>query len=962
MKTSIPILRIGLITLLIFLSTLVQGQMSWQASGPSNNEYNEKFAIQSSISRIALVNDHPDIILIGTNWGEIYRSTNKGESWDNISLNLPNSRMIQVLEIHPLEHNKIFAASRSRLFYSNDTGLSWQILLELDNIDPRALHIDPLNNSILLTSAKGSFFSSDMGLNWLQTDTDAGFDLIATPGQYSTVYLLKSSQSNTNMNLVQSFDSGFSFTEDQLIWDTLPIQEFKHGKLTLSSEDPEKIFIYLSGNQSNEDNNNLGLWVYNTNSGTLTKHYNGAPYTNDHPNLLTINNGSNFTKGFNYVHILANPQNAQELLFGAINLFSSTNSGIDFQNQTVISEHAPDGYSMNVRDMASNGLVSYIATDGGLYKSTNFFNDGNYELITDNIQGAFCYDFSHAWHSRSFVSSGEYNGSFARRPSYPDSKTKYAGGIENTFTALNLYSEQVFFNQELNFVHIPNNINLNTTVNPNYFKINPNSNKLPVKNTSLRNHPRRYNIAFIGQDNKLMKSENGGHTFYTAFSFNTSLMVTEIEISRINPDLMFLVLQGKASNSNSKQLMKSTDGGSTWTAIDLPQNLTDKHLLIALDANEEESIYLTQKKPSNSERIFHSDNAGQSWDPINSASLPKHFIHDLIFLTGYENGLIVCTEKSIYRQEANSGWQLLNHGLPNQISTSKANFYYKEGILQISSYGKGLWSMDLEESQLKPKATISVDKILASANCLDLAIFKFFDYSMVQKDQYSIQWDFEDAYIVYEIDDYKKNIVFNTPGIKTVALSIIDSAGNIVDRDSITVTVNLKDIDTSVDIDFEASSLDLGLDTLYPHYEAGRVFIETGGFGGSDACFWLNNKNISSNKKRMIPLAVNLSNMENPHLEFDLAYAQFACVYDIFTVYSKSCEDPDFTTNTVYNTEDLKTTETEEMNFMPSPDQWKKFSIPLTNLQQAERAFIYLEQLTPDGNNLFIDNIKIIDY
>ena len=125
---------------------------------------------------------------------------------------------------------------------------------------------------------------------------------------------------------------------------------------------------------------------------------------------------------------------------------------------------------------------------------------------------------------------------------------------------------------------------------------------------------------------------------------------------------------------------------------------------------------------------------------------------------------------------------------------------------------------------------------------------------------------------------------------------------------------------------------------------------------------WLNNKNIPSNKKGMIPLAVNLSSMENPHLEFDLAYAQFACVDDLFIVYSKSCEDPDFTTNVVYHTEDLKTTEIEEMNFMPSPNQWKKFSIPLTNLQKAERAFIYLEQLTPNGNNLFIDNIKIIDY
>jgi photosystem II stability/assembly factor-like uncharacterized protein len=959
MKTTKPILLIGNTILLLLFSIYSNAQEIWLPTGPFNNSYNNKFALQATISQIDLSKTDPNLILAGTHAGEIYKSTDGGNNWINISLKLPNKRPIKVLKIHPGDNKKIFAGTQSRIFLSQDNGNSWQVLFELDNTNPRAIQINPNTNSAVFTSEKGTYRSINSYTNWTKIDPDPGFDLISIPNEPEILFLLKHEPSSDQLNLTNSIDDGLSFSGPQLIWDQNPISDFQSGKLTLSAADQNKVFIYLSGNQNPTDNNNLGLWVYERDSETLTKTYGGGPYDTNHPNLLTSNAQSSFVKGFDYINIIANPQNANELLFGAINMFSSEDQGLTFTATNSISQHAPPGYYMNVRDLACLDGTCYIATDAGLYKSTNFFKDDNYELITGQIQSANCYDFAHDWHSRSFVSSAEHIGSFASTPDYPDNQTVYLGGIENTFTALNLYNGQIMFSNELNALTIPSTTDNTAVINSNQFKVSANSNKLPVKNTNLSYHPNRYNIVFTGQSNQLLRSANGGFNFGVLYNFDSQFNITGIEIDRNNPALMYLCLQHKANSSNDKKLMKSTNGGQSWSAVTLPTDLNDKHLMISLDANIEGSVYICSKSPSNSSRIYHSTNGGQSWQPISMNGLPKHFFHDMIYMSGYNNGLIICTEKSVYRLKENSGWEAFNNGLPEQINISKAAFYYKEGILQISSYGKGLWSLKLEETQNQPKACISVDRIFARVNCIDDATFRFFDYSMVNKEQYSIQWDFEDGTISGSIGDYKRNVIFNSPGIKTVTLSVLDQNNNPVDTDSMEIEIQLKDVDNEVNIDFENTSENTGLDDIYYHYVPGRIHQGIGGFGNSPSCFWLNNKTINTNRRALIPIATDLSGMSNPHLEFDIAYSQFACIEDFLNVYSKDCTSSDFTINASYGTEELKTTESQEFNFQPNPSQWKRVRIPLNNIALAERAFIYIEHVTPTGNNVFIDNITI---
>ena len=84
MKTTKPILLIGNTILLLLFSIYSNAQEIWLPTGPFNNSYNNKFALQATISQIDLSKTDPNLILAGTHAGEIYKSTDGGNNWNNI--------------------------------------------------------------------------------------------------------------------------------------------------------------------------------------------------------------------------------------------------------------------------------------------------------------------------------------------------------------------------------------------------------------------------------------------------------------------------------------------------------------------------------------------------------------------------------------------------------------------------------------------------------------------------------------------------------------------------------------------------------------------------------------------------------------------------------------------------------------------------------------------------------------
>ena len=114
-------------------------------------------------------------ILVGgykysTRLGAVYKTTNEGTNWINISNGLSNmSKTVNSLAIDPTSPNTYYAACDNGVFKSTDAGLNWNSI----NNDFRSftsLIINPYSPKEIFTCSQngGVLFSEDYGINWSQ--------------------------------------------------------------------------------------------------------------------------------------------------------------------------------------------------------------------------------------------------------------------------------------------------------------------------------------------------------------------------------------------------------------------------------------------------------------------------------------------------------------------------------------------------------------------------------------------------------------------------------------------------------------------------------------------------------------------------------------------------------------------------------------------------------------------------
>ena len=150
---------------------------------------------------------NPNLIFVGTREGDLYRSTDGGESWDELDHNLPGLYFNQVL-CDPIDQSIVYVSKEfAGLYKSMDAGSTWvnitnNIDLIPDCITLSGLVINPLNNlNMLVVSYKrGVFISYDGGSYWsgysngLNTNFNFGYTIF-DPLDTNKIYLASSSRS-----------------------------------------------------------------------------------------------------------------------------------------------------------------------------------------------------------------------------------------------------------------------------------------------------------------------------------------------------------------------------------------------------------------------------------------------------------------------------------------------------------------------------------------------------------------------------------------------------------------------------------------------------------------------------------------------------------------------------------------------------------------------------------------------
>jgi len=116
-----------------------------------------------------------DIIYVGTDDGNVWISRDYGSSFDNISLGIPK-RWITSIHADPFFESGVyltvsgfrFGESNSHVYYSSDYGFSWtSIGQELPDVPVNEIIADPTAEGFLyLATDMGVFFSPDYGDTW----------------------------------------------------------------------------------------------------------------------------------------------------------------------------------------------------------------------------------------------------------------------------------------------------------------------------------------------------------------------------------------------------------------------------------------------------------------------------------------------------------------------------------------------------------------------------------------------------------------------------------------------------------------------------------------------------------------------------------------------------------------------------------------------------------------------------
>ena len=478
---------------------------NWSVLGPflTRNTNGDTVAQQSNVYSVDQATTNPSIWYCGTETGEVYRSTNKGQNWTNISLQQAFDGGVRAIEIDPTDENVVYAASGDFILKTSDGGQNWTIALAVAGLASNEILVLPgTPNVVMATSDRGLYRSTDGGQNWMTVYLDRCYDIKANPANSNKVYLVKH---NGNQDLCEFFlstDGGQSFTQQTNGWHTSTDAGRNDGgaRLAVSEADSNRIYAYLIGESKTGDTGYIG--VYRSNDGgltwTLPNGPAGGPYTATHMNLAIGSPSWQYHQGYYNCAIAASNTNPDHILVGGLNLYKSEDGGATF---TALAGYVGGSYPIHVdmQDFRSIGNEMLLTTDGGIYYSTDFFATSNFDVRMNGIHASDYWGFGQGWNTDVTVGGLYHNGNMAFHENYGAGNYLQLGGGEPASGYVNPGNNRRVYSSDINGRILP--LAIGDPVASVGFGINPNESYWAVESSELEFLPSCYNIAFTGFEN-----------------------------------------------------------------------------------------------------------------------------------------------------------------------------------------------------------------------------------------------------------------------------------------------------------------------------------------------------------------------------------------------------------------------------------------------------------------------------
>ncbi|MBP6977751.1 MAG: hypothetical protein KBB71_05520 [Lentimicrobiaceae bacterium] len=664
----------------------------YELMGPTN--------IGGRITDIAVHPDSPFTWYIGASTGGIFKTTDGGNTWENVFIHAP---LISIgdLEIDPTDENIIYAGTGEAnsssfsflgngIYKSTDAGQTWSHMgldysayigrIVVDYNDPQRIFAAACGTLFTPDENRGVYRSQDGGSTWEKvlfiTDSTSAIDIVQHPQNPDILFAamwerIRGLSYRTSFGLssgvYKSIDGGDTWTE---ITGWLP---YGHNVgrigIDIAKSNPNVMYAFY-------DMDNSEVRVYRSDDG-------GESWYRTNDNALHGMN-SNFGWYFGQIRVDIHDEN-KVYVFG-VEAFRSTNGG---NSWTVMgdSDFHVDHHALY---MDKNMSLYLEGNDGGLYKSTDYSNTW---VKVNNLPITQFYAIDIDYLNPERIYGGTQDNNTIRTSTGNLDDWEVLLGGDGFYTLVNYTNSNIIY-AEYQYGQLYKSTDGGYDFNYIAWSM---SGDRTNWSSPLVMHPEVPNTLYFGTY-RIWKTLNGGFQWTAVSSDLTDgddgsgyHTVSTLDISRVDPDI---VLAG----TDDGHVHISLDAGASWNEISegLPKRWITR---VKCDPSYPDVIYTTLSGFRWDEPIAHvyrSNDLGQSWENI-SGNLPELPVNAMVIDPDVTDRYIVGTDAGLFlTEDGGESWWGVSGGLGNvPIYDMKILDY--DRTLYVGTYGLSIYRVDLDD-------------------------------------------------------------------------------------------------------------------------------------------------------------------------------------------------------------------------------------------------------------------------
>lgn len=773
----------------------------WQSIGPNQtmSQGGKPKDSQACVYRLAVSPSDPNILYSGTEAGVVFRSADKGKSWTACNAAHFFGGSIYALAVHPNDPNTVYAGGGTALWKSTDGGATWN---RVEGIQTRvnSIRFHPKNPERItattaydpVTHTDGGFYrSDDGGASFRLTLKGIGYDHELKPGDPESVYLILRPVDGETTLFYSSNDGGETFTSREM----LPFA-LNAGRLAVSEAPGGADYVYALVTAYEQFNNKGGVgkpYILQSKDGGQTwtdKTTRVSTNSWDSRNSFFDLDERQGGQGFFDMTLGVSNKDPELVIFGLCSAYRSTQGGSGgwgrpYGNTAIGGYTAHENMHPDIQDIAISGEDTWIATDGGIKYSTDFFETPG----ENRMQGIFAADyhgFDVGWNEDVMAGGRWHNGDAVHMASYGEGNTLHVGGVEQATGHVMLSDpKKVYFSDDGRYV-MPEKIDGRLEVTYDQYFKDKKPYELLKTNGRIVTDP-RYALRIImnGYDTddewikdiyQIYRSENEGRSFQSILDTDAE-RVTNYEYSRSNPDVIYVC--------GYFDIYRSKDDGATWEK--LPNHpFSDEAsygntpYMLAVDPNDEQCVWVTSI--FNPGAVRYTKDGGQTWNnPLSGELLNQTFCW--IILTGDElNGVYLGTNdgaRVYYKDDSMTEWMDYSAGLNPGVRLTRLVPFYKDGKLRAAT-NQGIWEIPLVRQDFRPVAQPMALNLGDGDLTADPGKEVWLDSYSIVKQEPGTQWEWSFSPEPFSVSDpHVRNpkVVFGRPGNYDVTLTVTTPSG-----------------------------------------------------------------------------------------------------------------------------------------------------------------------------------------